>query len=413
MKTAAPRFNRMNKIATSAFFADPLGILAHALAELGDVFSFQLFGEENLFMISANAARHILIEHPSSFAASEGNLVTGKELFGNAFIYLDGAEHTRKRHSFAPSFGARVDESLDARVAAVIEECLPPGPSDIGRISNAMFLRIAGLKLLRFDLGIDAAYVSRLLIELASGLYSDPSSRQTDGVYAVAMQAKAHLIEFWQARTEQLEYFRVSLGLQGDRDSFIAEVTDDLNAILWAGFDTCSAVFAFAIEYIGGNFGLLDRLKSASNSSLECNRILYSTLSNSIFYETLRLRPPVYLISRRATQASVVDGIRIRDGQLINLVPILLQRSPHYYDRSEYFDPDRFVNGVQGPTRDGYFIPFGSGPKTCIGASIGKWMFRLALDHLIDRDFMVSQPRTTLRWIPGLASLSGPGVEIP
>lgn len=408
----APFYNGARGLSTAEFFADPFAILLAAQAAHGNAFTVRLFGEDNLFLTTPGANRAILSDNPSIFSSSEGNLSTAKELFGMAFLYLDGAAHGESRRRFAPLFRAQALEPKDAQIECILAHHLPKGVVNLGNISSALFLRMAGLRLLNYDFGSDSGILASLLISLASGLFSDPDLGRSDNVYSKALDAKAALTSFWEEHLSSLESALQSCanGCEGqDRP----ELFDNLNAILWAAFDTCNSTFAFAVEFLGRDHQLLELLMSLrSQDSIE-SRQQYSKLLSCVFFETLRLRPPVYMLSRRATMRFIIDGIDIPEGCLVNLVPLLVHRSSDYYSFPNEFQPDRFKDGDQPHAKAGFYLPFGLGPKACIGISLGKLMFRQAMDYLMrERSLSVVDPNTVLRWVPGLSASNGPVVRI-
>jgi len=91
-------------------------------------------------------------------------------------------------------------------------------------------------------------------------------------------------------------------------------------------------------------------------------------LARSVFRETLRLYPPRTFMPRVALKAGKVGDYRIRKGALIMISPWTLHRHSQYWEEPDAFDPDRFMPERSGDLVDGAYIPFGSGPHTCIGA---------------------------------------------
>jgi cytochrome P450 len=85
--------------------------------------------------------------------------------------------------------------------------------------------------------------------------------------------------------------------------------------------------------------------------------------------ESMRLYPPAHTLSRTAMAEDVVLGRRIPKGSTILIVPWLLHRNPRLWDRPERFEPERFApERAQSRHRFAY-IPFGAGPRICIGAA--------------------------------------------
>ncbi len=92
--------------------------------------------------------------------------------------------------------------------------------------------------------------------------------------------------------------------------------------------------------------------------------------TRAVFEESMRLYPPVPLLSRQARQASFIDGISIEKNAIILVVPWLLHRHELFWDEPEAFKPERFLPGAPKPDKFTY-IPFSVGHRVCLGKRFG------------------------------------------
>jgi cytochrome P450 len=90
-------------------------------------------------------------------------------------------------------------------------------------------------------------------------------------------------------------------------------------------------------------------------------------LTARIFNEALRLYPPAWLITRKAIEADVVMGCAVPAGALVILSPYTLHRHPAFWPNPETFDPERFLPEAEAQQLRYAYIPFGGGPRQCIG----------------------------------------------
>jgi cytochrome P450 len=90
-------------------------------------------------------------------------------------------------------------------------------------------------------------------------------------------------------------------------------------------------------------------------------------LTRAVVQEALRLYPPAFLIVREAIGADTVSGVPLRPGDLAVVAPWVLHRHRKLWRDPDAFDPGRFLPDAPPPDRFAY-LPFGVGPRVCIGA---------------------------------------------
>jgi cytochrome P450 len=105
--------------------------------------------------------------------------------------------------------------------------------------------------------------------------------------------------------------------------------------------------------------------------------------TRAVVEETIRLYPPAFMMARQAAQTHQLHGTEVREGALMLMPLCLLQRNPRIWPSPDVFDPRRFL-GDSRPDRSA-FLPFGSGPQTCIGAQLAMSEAILVLARLLRR----------------------------
>src|SRR5690606_31252733 len=98
--------------------------------------------------------------------------------------------------------------------------------------------------------------------------------------------------------------------------------------------------------------------------------------------ETLRLYPPAFLIVREARGPDVVAGRRIAAGTVVSVSPWVLHRHRRLWREPDAFDPARFLPGAPPLDRFAY-MPFGAGPRACVGARFALTEAMLVLARLL------------------------------
>ncbi len=91
------------------------------------------------------------------------------------------------------------------------------------------------------------------------------------------------------------------------------------------------------------------------------------TYTRAAIDEALRLYPPAFVIVRRALGEDAAGGIPVPKESLVVIAPWVLHRHRRFWAAPQRFDPSRFLPGAPPPLRFAY-MPFGAGPRTCVGA---------------------------------------------
>lgn len=102
--------------------------------------------------------------------------------------------------------------------------------------------------------------------------------------------------------------------------------------------------------------------------------------------EALRLYPPLVAISRQALGPDELAGHRISKGAMVVIAPYVLHRRAQFWPRPECFDPSRFLPEARAGISRFAYLPFGVGPRICIGAAFALQEATLALAAIM-REF--------------------------
>ncbi len=104
-----------------------------------------------------------------------------------------------------------------------------------------------------------------------------------------------------------------------------------------------------------------------------------------VFKEAMRLYPPAYLFSRRALRRVEIDGYLVPKDMVVLFAPYTLHRREDYFPEPEKFDPERFTAEREKRLPRNAFVPFGAGPRICIGMYFAMMEGHLLLATLAQR----------------------------
>jgi len=121
-----------------------------------------------------------------------------------------------------------------------------------------------------------------------------------------------------------------------------------------------------------------------------------------VFDETLRLYPPAWLITRKTTQADEILGYRLDPETLIILSPYTIHRHPKFWEEPARFAPVRFSPDHETKRPRYAYIPFGGGPRLCIGNNFALIEARLILARITQQFGCSCRRAPRSRWMPSL-----------
>jgi cytochrome P450 len=116
-------------------------------------------------------------------------------------------------------------------------------------------------------------------------------------------------------------------------------------------------------------------------------------------WEAMRLYPPAYRISRTVIKNCKLGDVKVKAGAELVIPQWAIHRSPRYYVEPEVFRPERWSSDLVATLPHFAYLPFGGGPRTCIGNKFG----------MVENRFVVSR---VLRQFAFETPLHKPGVEL-
>ena len=167
------------------------------------------------------------------------------------------------------------------------------------------------------------------------------------------------------------------------------EISDELIVFLFAGHDTTATTLSYAAWALGHHADLQQRV-AAEVSALPDRALTPDDLSRlpfttQVVRESLRLCPPAPTGTRMASRDIDVGGFRVPAGTMLVVGRMAVQRDPTLWDDPLRFDPDRFSPDRAKDVPRWQYVPFGGGPRSCIGDHFAMLEVTLALATLIRR----------------------------
>jgi cytochrome P450 len=168
----------------------------------------------------------------------------------------------------------------------------------------------------------------------------------------------------------------VSTGEEADAHVGRQRMQDELITLLLAGHETTASTLSWVFYLADRHPEVWERLRAEAVEVLGDRLPVYEDLTRLTFTtmvveESMRLYPPVWGLTRVAQQDDEVGGWHVPAGSDVMICPYTLHRHPGFWPSPERFDPERFGPGGAANRPRYAYIPFGAGPRFCVGNHLG------------------------------------------
>jgi cytochrome P450 len=389
--------------------ADPLSFLARVSEQYGDLVSFPVPGPPALLLNDPATVRHVLqtsarnwgkqtvqyaalarVTGPGLLASSEPNWIEHRRLAAPAF-----------HHQRLEVVGDQVRAAADDAISGLAGDSYGTGALvDVAALTHRIGLDAVGRALFSADLSgharqlLDAtSQAAELVVRAGRAILPAPDWAPTP--LNVRLRATRRRLDLICAeivterrargrRTPGATHGDDLLGLLLDSDLADPEIRDELVTMVIAGHETVAAALAWTLMLLAEHPAAQDRVRAELAGHPGPVPMLGHRerlpWTRAVVDEALRLFPPAWALSRRAHAADVIGGREVPAGTLAIVSPWLLHRRSDSFPDPLAFRPERFLG--DGGVRSGY-LPFGQGPRLCIGREFALGEMVLVLSRLL------------------------------
>lgn len=372
-------------------------------AALGDVFRLQLPGFQPVVLVGPEANEWVLVTAREHLRwRAERDPIT--RLLGHGLLVEDGPPHDEARAVMNPALHRpALPAYLDAMVRATdaIAGRWRDGQAiDLLDEMRRIALLIVHDTLFGDDLSPDIerlwGAILRLLTFISPGLWMIWAGAPQPGYAAARRRVDDYLYAVLRRRRAGLTGDQRDLTALLIRAGYSDElIRDQMMTMVVAGHDTTTALLAWTWYLLGQHPDVMARVRAEVDAVLggeppAVDHLQRLTALDRVLKETLRLYPPAHLGSRIATNDLEFNGYPIAAGSRVIYSIFLTHRLPRVWDEPERFNPDRFAGGWR-PARFTY-LPFGGGPRLCIGAAFGEQMAAVVLARALQHADLRMEP---------------------
>ncbi len=411
------------------FKRDRLGLFLRIARECGDIGMLH-FGPFPGILVNSPALVHsVLVEHAYDFDKGESQHNAFRPTLGNGLFISEGDFHRHQRKLIAPSFQPRNIIAYAAAMGAYSEQAQSEWKDDaiidIGHEMTRVTMSIVGKILFDANVFTEAdelgaamttilEHINHTLSKLFSVPFNWPTPRNfcTKRAIAVLRSRIQQMIDERQVSSEERgDFLSILLNAQAEDGSRMTDeqIGDEALILFAAGHETTATALTWAWYVLATHPDIYEKMQQEIDSVLKGRTPTYSDLVQlpytlQVFKETMRLYPPAYAIVRVALRDQEIAGYPIRKGQTVIMSPYTLHRKAEYFPDPDRFDPERFTPENEKKLPRLAYIPFGAGPRICIGNH-----FALMEGHLMLATFA---QRVIFELVPGQQVIPDPGKTI-
>jgi cytochrome P450 len=375
---------------------NPTAVFLDAAHRFGEVVYFKIGPRRGYLITNPADVRHVLQDNARNYHKSPLYDKLRMSL-GNGLLTSEDEFWLRQRRIAQPAFHRQRIAALAtvmaeaAREAAAEWQAIASGgrPVDVAeemmRLTRTVVLRaLLGADLGPFAARIDQAWtiINQHIGESFWSLgFTDwmPTSknRRFQAARAVLRAAVDHVIGERRRKPSEGAHDLLSL-LSEARDEETGEAMTDeqlrveVTTFLLAGQETTSLALTWTWYLLSQHAEAQQRLEEEIDAVLGARPPEYADLANlpytrMVIDEALRLYPPAWGFSRQALADDELGGYRLPRGWLAFVIPYVLHRLPAFWQNPDAFDPDRFSPAQSADRPKFVYLPFGAGPRQCIG----------------------------------------------
>ncbi|MBM2620111.1 cytochrome P450 [Actinoplanes sp. LDG1-06] len=425
---------------------DRIGMMTGAAERYGDAVAVPVAHKTLYFFNHPDLVRHVLADNAANYRKGIG-LSHARRALGDGLLTSEGELWRKQRHVIQPSFQsrrlARHADAIAQEAGALVTRLRKRSggePFDVVTEMTGLTLGVLGRTLLESDLGGFSTLGD------AFGAVQDQAMFELATLSAVPMwMPLPHQMRFRRARRELqrvvdhlvrergdragsrddvLSRLIVSAGQERDPRVGRIRLRDELVTLLLAGHETTASTLCWTLALLDQHPQVRDRVAEEARAVLgdrlpghaDLARLPFATM---VVQEAMRLYPPVWLLPRQSLADDEVGGHRVPAGADVLVCPYTLHRHPEFWEDPDRFDPDRF-DGKRQRDRPRYaYLPFGAGPRVCVGSVLGM-MEAVFVIALVSRELRLTvqpghrvrpEPMLSLRIRGGLPVTAGPAAS--
>lgn len=425
-----------------AAWRDPLSLMERRVAEYGDIMRMRFAWMGYYVLNHPDAVHRVLVENHRNYHKSK-NYQGLKVMLGQGLLTSEGDFWKKQRKLAQPAFHRErlsklstdmVDCTADMLVRWEKELVGGAPLFDLHRELMRLTLRIVGKTLFSTDLDGEAKSIGDALTVAITWANEHVNSilrlppwvptpfnnrfrRAKRTIDEVALRLIGERRAYGEDRPDLLGMLMSAQDEASGEKMSDLQLKDELLTLVLAGHETTANALSFTFHLLSHHPEIEKKLLEEVRRVLgertpELSDLPKMPYTKSVIEESMRLFPPAWVIERDALADDQVMGYRIAKNNVVGVFPYLLHRHPAYWENPEKFDPERFRPELAESRPKHVYLPFGGGPRMCIGNAFAMMEMQLLLPMIVRRHRLVEDPSFKLSLDPSITLRPREGVMV-
>jgi cytochrome P450 len=375
------------------FQRDRIGLQHRVARDIGDMAELRIGFIPVLMMSSPALAHEMLVEKNDAFIKSAGLSVFAKPLLGDGLLTSEHGEHKKQRKMMAPLFAHKRIASyagvMAERAEKMAHDLAKRERADVVDAMMRVTLEIVGKTLFDAELGGDADEIGGALTDAMTQMMHamvrliplppsvptpgnlrmrDAVRRLDDIVYRLIRERRASGVD----RGDLLGMLLATKHEDDQSPLTDKEIRDQSMTLMLAGHETTANALSWTLYHLARNPEARARVEREIDEAVGKRRVTTDDLKNlpltlQAIKEAMRLHPPAYVIGRQATRDVTLGGVMVPEGRVVLLNIAGIHRRADIFEAPDRFDLDRLSTEREKKLPALAYMPFGAGPRVCIG----------------------------------------------
>jgi cytochrome P450 len=402
------------------FNKDRLALLRR-LAHEGDVYGMH-FGPFPAILFNRPEHVHaILVEHAYDFDKGEAIHTAFHSIGGDGIFSSEGDFHRHQRKIMAPSFQPRniieYAHSMSYYGEQIQQTWTDGATLDINVQMTHLTMSIIGKALFDADVFTETdelgaamttilGYVSHTLSSLVPPPYNWPLPRNLRAQKAsqiLRTSIQSFIDERRNSSDERNDFLSILLKARDEEGKPMSDeqLMAESLTLFGAGHETTATALTWTWYLLCQHPESYQKVHEEVDRVLQGRTPTYADLAQlpyclQVFKESMRLYPPAYAASRRALRDIEIDGYLVPKDWIVLIAPYTLHRREEYFPEPEKFEPERFTPEREKQLPRYAYLPFGAGPRICIGMYFAMMEGHLLLATIAQRAHFSLVPGQTI-----------------